>query len=110
MLSPQPEVAFSRLKKSFVSALILCLLEQTSHFIVEVDASNTRLRAVLVQHSGMDNKIRPCAYLLRKLSTTERNYSIGVREVLAVKARWRSGDIRSELFQVQLQSLLPIRF
>ena len=69
-------MTFSRLKKSFVSAQILCLPEQTNHCIVKVSASNTGVGAVLSQCSGKENKIDPTAYLSHKISPVERNYSI----------------------------------
>lgn len=55
-------------------------------------ALDSGLGAVLSQRSGKDNKIYPCEYLSRKLSLTERNCSIGDRELLAVKTAlegWR---------------------
>ena len=53
--------------------------------MVEVDASNNGVGAVLSQRSEKDNKLHPCAFLSRKLSPAERNYDVGNRELLAVK-------------------------
>lgn len=36
--------------------------------------------------------MHPCAFLSRRLSPTERNYDMGIRELLAVKVAWRNGD------------------
>ncbi|KAI3377948.1 hypothetical protein L3Q82_009079 [Scortum barcoo] len=61
-------------------------------FIVEVDASNEGVGAVLSQRSPKDNRIHPCAFLSRKLSSAERNYDVGNRELLAIKValeEWR---------------------
>jgi hypothetical protein len=61
-------------------------------FIVEVDASEAGIGAVLSQRSGTPPKLRPCAFLSKKLSPAERNYDVGDRELLAVvKAlkKWR---------------------
>ncbi|KAK7922262.1 hypothetical protein WMY93_009164 [Mugilogobius chulae] len=61
-------------------------------FIVEVDASDSGVGAVLSQRSPVDQKVHPCAFFSRRLSPAEHNYSIGDRELLAVKLaleEWR---------------------
>ena len=48
--------------------------------------------AVLSQRHGHPEKLYPCAFFSRKLTPAERNYDIGNRELLAVKAaleEWR---------------------
>ncbi len=60
-------------------------------FIVEVDASDVGIGAVLSQR-GEDNELHPCAFLSHRLTPTERNYHVGDRELLAVKLaleEWR---------------------
>jgi hypothetical protein len=60
--------------------------------VVEVDASNEGIGAVLSQRSDQDGKVHPCAFLSRRLSKAERNYDVGNRELLAVKLaleEWR---------------------
>lgn len=97
--SPQAEAALQRLKKSFMSTPVLCLPERSNQFIVEVDASDMGVGAVLSQRSGKENKIHPCAYLSSKLSQAERNNSVGDRELLAIKAaleEWRHRLERAE--------------
>ena len=90
--SPEAEKAFSTLKRRFTSAPILTLPDPKRQFVVEVDASNEGIGAVLSQRSDQDGKVHPCAFLSRRLSKAERNYDVGNRELLAVKLaleEWR---------------------
>ena len=83
--NPQAETAFQRLKRSFVSAPILIMPDPSLQFTVEVDASDLGIGAVLSQRSVKDNKLHPCAFLSKKLSSSERNYDVGDRELLAIR-------------------------
>ena len=90
--SPEAEEAFQTLKRRFTSAPILILPDPQRQFVVEVDASNVGIGAVLSQRSEVDGKMHPCAFLSRRLSAAESNYDIGNRELLAVKValeEWR---------------------
>ncbi|KAI2665727.1 Transposon Tf2-9 polyprotein [Labeo rohita] len=90
--SKEAEGAFNRLKKLFTSAPILTLPDPETPFVVEVDAADSGVGAVLSQRSSVDNKLHSCAYFSRKLTPTQRNYDIGNRELLAVKMaleEWR---------------------
>ncbi len=83
--------AFQRLKQRF-TAPILHHPDPNVPFIVEVDASNIRIGAVLSQRQGSPAKMFPCAFYSRKLSSAERNYDVGDKELLAMKAaleEWR---------------------
>ncbi|KAL0198466.1 hypothetical protein M9458_007006, partial [Cirrhinus mrigala] len=90
--SDAANVAFSNLKSRFVSAPILVAPDPTRQFVVEVDASEVGVGAVLSQRSPSDNKMHPCAFFSHRMSSSERNYDIGNRELLAVKLaleEWR---------------------
>ena len=90
--SPQAEEAFQQLKARFTTAPILTVPDPSRQFVVEVDASNNGVGAVLSQRSEKDNKLHPCAFLSQKLSPAERNYDVDNRELLAVKIaleEWR---------------------
>ncbi|KAL0194547.1 hypothetical protein M9458_008119 [Cirrhinus mrigala] len=90
--APASEQAFQELKTRFTSAPILRHPDPSKQFIVEVDASNTGLGAILSQRHGNPAKLYPCAYYSRKLNPAERNYDVGDRELLAMKAaleEWR---------------------
>ena len=60
--------------------------------MVEVDALESGVGAVLSQRQRQPAKLFPCAFFCKKLSPVERNYDIGNRELLAVKLafeEWR---------------------
>lgn len=85
------EQAFLRLKTLFATAPILRFPDVNKQFIVEVDASNTGIGAILCQRSD-DNKMHPCSFYSKSLSPAERNYDVGDCELLAVKMtleEWR---------------------
>lgn len=54
--------------------------------VVEVDALNTGIGAILSQHQGTPPKLYPCALYSCKLNPAEQNYDVGNRELLAMKA------------------------
>ncbi|XP_056094883.1 uncharacterized protein LOC130073475 [Rhinichthys klamathensis goyatoka] len=86
------EAVFAKLKGRFVSAPILIAPDSSRQFVVEVDASEVGVGAVLSQRSPTDDKMHPCAFFSHRLSPAECNYDIGNRELLAVKLaleEWR---------------------
>ncbi len=90
--SDAAEAAFAKLKSRFVSAPILITPDPSRQFVVEVDASEVGVGAVISQRSPTDDRVHPCAFLSHRLSPAERNYDIGNRELLAVKLaleEWR---------------------
>ncbi|KAI4885284.1 hypothetical protein NFI96_013685 [Prochilodus magdalenae] len=90
--NPQAGSAFEELKRRFTTAPLLQHPDPTKPFVVEVDASNVGVGAVLSQRSGEPPKLRPVAYFSHKLSPAERNYGIGDKELLAIKLafdEWR---------------------
>ena len=90
--TPEAGLAFQLLKERFSSAPILIQPDDTRQFVVEVDASDTGVGAILSQRSDSDSKLRPCAYYSRRLTPAEGNYDVGNRELLAIKLaleEWR---------------------
>ncbi|KAI2649352.1 Transposon Tf2-6 polyprotein [Labeo rohita] len=84
--------AFSTLKASFTSAPILKHPDPEVPFVVEVDASDCGIEAILSQRHGQPGKLHPCAFYSRKLTSAERNYDMGNKELLSMKAaieEWR---------------------
>ena len=70
--------AFSRLKELFTNTPVLAHPDPSLAFIVEVDASEAGMGAVLSQHSGTPPKPPPCDFLSKTLGPAERNYDLGV--------------------------------
>lgn len=89
--SKSAALSFDRLKAAFTSAPVLRSPDPSRQFIVEVDASDSGVGAVLSQRCT-DGKTHPCAFFSRKLTSSETNYDVGDRELLAVKLaleEWR---------------------
>ena len=89
--TPGAERAFQELKVRFTSAPILTLPDPSLPFLVEVDASDVAVGAILSQRPA-DGKLHPCAFFSTRLSAAERNYNVGDRELLAIKMaleEWR---------------------
>ena len=82
--SPVEQSAFVKLKNMFVNAPVLVHPDPERQFVVEVDASDSGVGAVLSQRQLTDNKLHPCAFFSRRLTPAESNYDVGNRELLAV--------------------------
>uniref|UniRef100_A0A8C6PCB6 Gypsy retrotransposon integrase-like protein 1 n=1 Tax=Nothobranchius furzeri TaxID=105023 RepID=A0A8C6PCB6_NOTFU len=90
--SSKAESAFKELKNKFTNAPVLHRPDPQRQFILEVDASDTGVGAVLSQVAEGDGKLHPCAYFSRCLTPAESRYDVGDRELLAVKLaieEWR---------------------
>ena len=74
--------AFDRLRHMLVTASILAHPDFTKSFILDTDASNHAIGAVLSQKVG--NKEKVIAYASRTLSKCERNYCVTRKELLAL--------------------------
>ncbi|XP_026103014.1 uncharacterized protein LOC113074396 [Carassius auratus] len=111
----EAQVAFDILKSRFVSAPVLLVPDPEAQFIVEVDASDVGVGAVLSQRSLHDGKLHPCAFFSRRLSPAERNYDIGNRELLAVRLalgewrHWLEGSVQPFLVWTDHKNLEYIR-
>lgn len=76
------QAAFEALKRSISNAPVLGIPDFNLPFIVQTDASNVGIAAVLLQQQ--EGERRPIAYASRALSGPERNYSVYELEALAV--------------------------
>lgn len=84
-------LAFDALKMAICSRPILAIPNDDSQFRVKADTSNFALGAVLSQKQP-DGKWHPTAFMSKSLTSTERNYEIYDRELLAIMtalAEWR---------------------
>ncbi|CAC5382680.1 Retrovirus-related Pol polyprotein from transposon 297,Retrovirus-related Pol polyprotein from transposon 17.6 [Mytilus coruscus] len=76
------EKAFSSLKNALVQAPVLKLPNFSQVFILQTDASDKGIGAILLQDEG--NIRLPVSYASRKLKASERNYSTIEKECLAI--------------------------
>lgn len=84
--------AFTKLKSSFTSAPILKHPDPNLPFVVEVDALDCGIGAVLSQRHGQPAKLYPCAYFSRKLTSAKIIYDVGNKKLLSMKVaieEWR---------------------
>ena len=77
------ENAFLEIKKIMVASPVLALPNLDKPFIVETDASNFAVSAVLLQ-VGDDNLEHPVAFFSRKMLPAETNYPVHDKEMLAI--------------------------
>jgi hypothetical protein len=83
---PEAETAFTQLKLAMTTTPVLALPDFTRQFIVETDACDTGIGAVLMQDG------HPLAFLSKSLSVQHRALSIYEKEFLALimaVERWR---------------------
>jgi len=78
----EQEEAFEVLKKRFTTAPILSHFYTGRRTVVETDASDVALGCVLSQYLG--RQLHPVAFHSPKLNSTETNYEIHDKELLAI--------------------------
>ncbi|GJP56271.1 hypothetical protein CLOM_g15346, partial [Closterium sp. NIES-68] len=74
--------AVEQLKQAVTSAPVLILPDPERDYVIEADASDQAVGAVLMQDQG--NGLQPIAYLSKKLHGAELNYPIHDKEALAI--------------------------
>ncbi len=88
--TPAAEEAFERVKGDLTSVPVLRAPDFSCPFLLQMDASGTRLGAVLSQIQ--EGEEHPVIYINRKLISAERNYAAVEKEALAVK--WAVLELR----------------
>ena len=78
----EAQIAFETLRNRLITAPILALPDITKRFILDTDASNNAIGAVLSQE--IDGRERVIAYASRTLTKAERKYCVTRKELLAV--------------------------
>ena len=81
--------AFQKLKECLTTAPVLMNPDFQKPFILQTDASNTAIGAVLSQQ--FEDGEHPVAYLSKKLLPREQNYSTVEKELLAIV--WAVGSL-----------------
>ncbi|GBM62391.1 Transposon Ty3-I Gag-Pol polyprotein [Araneus ventricosus] len=76
------EKSFTSLKQALISSPILTYPRTDKDFILDTDASNEGIGAVLSQNTG--NEERVIAYFSKSLGKPERNYCVTRKELLAI--------------------------
>ena len=80
--SPECEVAFTKLKSALYEAPVLSLPDDDGEYVLDCDASNHSIGAVLSQiQNGVE---RPICYASQLYSKHEANYNVTRKELLAV--------------------------
>jgi hypothetical protein len=87
--TPACQEAFDQIKSRMTEAPILQHPNPDRPFVIETDASNFGVGAVLLQE-GDDGTMHPVAFASKKLSDEERNYPAQERELLAILHALRS--------------------
>ena len=77
------QIAFNTLKGALTGPDLMALLNSTDPFILDVDACDSGIGAVLNQVQDGEEKV--IAYASRSLHKSERNYCVTERELLAIR-------------------------
>jgi hypothetical protein len=85
--------AFDRLKSLLIEAPILVHFHPEKSTVVETDASDFALGAVLSQLQPETSRLHPVAYHSRKFKPAEINYDIHDKEMLAIVAAFTEWSI-----------------
>lgn len=103
MWTTASEAAFLALKQAFALEPSLVHVDPTQQLVVQVDASDVAVGAVLLQRDST-GPLKPGAYLSKKFSEAEQNWSTWEKEAFAIKLaliewqHWLEG--MEELFEV----------
>ncbi|CAI7802842.1 unnamed protein product [Closterium sp. NIES-53] len=80
--------AIEQLQTALTTAPVLILPDPEKDYVVEADASDQAVGAVLMQDHG--NGLQPIAYLSKKLHGAELNYPIHDKEALAIVVAFKA--------------------
>jgi transposase InsO family protein len=89
---PVHELAFLALKTALVSAPVLLMPDVLKAFVMETDASDFAVGAVLLQEDS-DLCLHPVAYESKKLNSSQCNYPAQERELFAIIHAYRKWSV-----------------
>jgi transposase InsO family protein len=89
---PVHETAFLQLKEAMTTAPVLVMPDLTKPFVVETDASDYAVGAVLLQKAE-DKHLHPVAFESCKLNSSQRKYPAQEQELLAILHAWRKWKV-----------------
>lgn len=87
--TPECRSAFETLKKAFTTAPVLTHYRPGAQLVVETDASDYALAAILSIHTD-DGELHPIAFHSRTFTAPELNYDVHDKELLAIFEAFRS--------------------
>ncbi|KAJ8651383.1 hypothetical protein O0I10_013089, partial [Lichtheimia ornata] len=87
--TPECQSAFEEIQSRMIQAPTLVPPNAARPFVIETDASDFGVGAVLLQE-GDDGELHPLAFESKKLSSAERNYPAQERELLGILHALRS--------------------
>ncbi len=102
--TPAATEEFKTLKEAFTSTPLFIHPDPGKPVLVELYASTSGVWVVFSQQQWTPDKLHPCAFFSRKLSSAEMNYNIGNRELLAIKLAlevWRVCNTHSPSSQTK---------
>lgn len=79
----EAQIAFEKLKVAFTTSPVLAHPDSSRPYVVETDASDFALAAILSQYDDL-KVLRPVAFHSRQLLQPERNYDVYDKELLAI--------------------------
>jgi hypothetical protein len=92
VLTDECQQAFDRLKVLFTEAPILVHFHPEKPTVVETDASDFALGAVMSQMQPESSRLHPVAYYSHKFKPVEVNYNIHDKEMLAIVAAFKEWE------------------
>ena len=88
--TPEYDVTFHRLKQVMSQALVLVYPTSECAFVLDTDASNTGIGAVLSQKQGGEERV--IAYFSHSLTKSERQYCVTRKELMTLVTAVRHFD------------------
>ena len=89
-MEPEYDVTFHWLKQVMSQASVLVYPTSKCAFVLDTDASNTGIGAVLSQKQGGEERV--IAYFSRSLTKSERQYCVTRKELLTLVTAVRHFD------------------